>query len=123
MKTFRETKQRRSYSIPLRGIYFEHNGKLTCTEDKNHNKTRYLYKAGVLQCIEYPGGQYFDVNLENGKIMEIKDILGRKLFYEYEECIFYEEKEFEEMIQTFKNKNPRIFDLNSDCKSTKDSVK
>ncbi|MBQ2802104.1 MAG: hypothetical protein IJF03_12060 [Lachnospiraceae bacterium] len=65
-------------------MYFGHNGKLTCTEDKNHNKTRYQYEADVLQRIEYPGGQYFDLTLEKGKITEITDIIGRKLYYEYE---------------------------------------
>lgn len=31
-------------------------------------------------------------------------------------------KEFEEMIQTVKNKNPRIFGLNSDCMSTAEDI-
>ena len=31
-------------------------------------------------------------------------------------------KEFEEMIQTVKNKNPRIFGLNSDCKPAAEDI-
>ena len=65
-------------------MYYRADGKLSHTEDGNHNRTEYIYEDGVPKRIEYPGGQFLNFTLEHGKITEITDILGRKLTYEYE---------------------------------------
>lgn len=65
-------------------MYYRTDGKMTCAENKNHNRTEYIYEGNVLKRVEYPGGQFLNFAMEEGKITEITDILGRKLFYEYE---------------------------------------
>ena len=65
-------------------MHFEKNGKLTCIEDRNHNKIRFQYENQVLKKVVYPGGQELTLSLTDGKITKITDTIGRKLHYEYE---------------------------------------
>lgn len=48
-------------------------------------KQTLLYNEnGILKRIDFPSGQYFDIDIENNKIRKITDNIGHQIKYEYE---------------------------------------
>lgn len=63
---------------------YDKKGKLLWISDRNGNKTRYQYQAGILERISFASGQYLILTWQGEKLISMEDCIGRRVTYHYE---------------------------------------